>query len=194
MRVAPGHLGLVEALTKVRLHRFMAFSTSACEPTVGHRLEAATEMRAAVCAAGMEALYGFLRLLAGDCRDRESNYLSLGRQKKLAASRRDIEIGLVSDGRLLKSKRLRHAWWNLTILGLPGQHPAVRSNPGGASRRPYATWQLVFSALKPRCDLLWSDPDDRCGWGISPRGAGYTFGQDISEQPLGLRSRVDLGI
>src|SRR5271154_5897601 len=32
------------------------------------------------------------------------------------------------------------------------------------------------------CDLLWSDPDDRCGWGISPRGAGYTFGQDISEQ------------
>jgi hypothetical protein len=22
----------------------------------------------------------------------------------------------------------------------------------------------------------------RCGWGISPRGAGYTFGQDITEQ------------
>ena len=34
----------------------------------------------------------------------------------------------------------------------------------------------------PMCDLLWSDPDDRCGWGISPRGAGYTFGADISEQ------------
>ncbi|KAJ6676766.1 SERINE/THREONINE-PROTEIN PHOSPHATASE [Salix viminalis] len=34
----------------------------------------------------------------------------------------------------------------------------------------------------PMCDLLWSDPDDRCGWGISPRGAGYTFGQDISQQ------------
>ncbi|KAI5059125.1 hypothetical protein GOP47_0025444 [Adiantum capillus-veneris] len=33
----------------------------------------------------------------------------------------------------------------------------------------------------PMCDLLWSDPDDRCGWGISPRGAGYTFGQDIAE-------------
>ncbi len=31
------------------------------------------------------------------------------------------------------------------------------------------------------CDLLWSDPDDRAGWGISPRGAGYTFGKDISE-------------
>lgn len=34
----------------------------------------------------------------------------------------------------------------------------------------------------PMCDLVWSDPDDRIGWGISPRGAGYTFGQDISEQ------------
>lgn len=34
----------------------------------------------------------------------------------------------------------------------------------------------------PMCDLLWSDPDDRTGWGISPRGAGFTFGQDISAQ------------
>ena len=56
----------------------------------------------------------------------------------------------------------------------------------------------------PMCDLLWSDPDDRRGWGMSPRycihahlpylglfninliwklyrGAGYTFGADISE-------------
>ena len=33
----------------------------------------------------------------------------------------------------------------------------------------------------PMCDLLWSDPDDRGGWGISPRGAGFTFGQDIAE-------------
>ena len=32
------------------------------------------------------------------------------------------------------------------------------------------------------CDLVWSDPDDRTGWGMSPRGAGYTFGQDITEQ------------
>ncbi len=32
------------------------------------------------------------------------------------------------------------------------------------------------------CDLLWSDPEDRYGWGVSPRGAGYIFGHDISEQ------------
>jgi hypothetical protein len=34
----------------------------------------------------------------------------------------------------------------------------------------------------PMCDLLWSDPEDRYGWGISQRGAGYIFGHDISEQ------------
>jgi len=34
----------------------------------------------------------------------------------------------------------------------------------------------------PMCDLLWSDPDDKVtGWGISQRGAGYTFGPDVSE-------------
>lgn len=51
----------------------------------------------------------------------------------------------------------------------------------------------------PMCDLLWSDPDgtqwiggvpastlahislspDIEGWGVSPRGAGYLFGQDV---------------
>eukprot|EP01016_Furgasonia_blochmanni_P021851 TRINITY_DN2398_c0_g1_i3.p1 TRINITY_DN2398_c0_g1~~TRINITY_DN2398_c0_g1_i3.p1 ORF type:complete len:282 (+),score=47.56 TRINITY_DN2398_c0_g1_i3:391-1236(+) len=37
----------------------------------------------------------------------------------------------------------------------------------------------------PMCDLLWSDPDDnKPGWGVSPRGAGYTFGPDITEQFL----------
>ncbi|ANB13782.1 phosphoprotein phosphatase 2A catalytic subunit PPH21 [Sugiyamaella lignohabitans] len=34
----------------------------------------------------------------------------------------------------------------------------------------------------PVCDLLWSDPDERSAWGVSPRGAGFTFGFDISSQ------------
>ncbi|KAL0234379.1 hypothetical protein PCE1_001415 [Barthelona sp. PCE] len=33
-------------------------------------------------------------------------------------------------------------------------------------------------------DLVWSDPDQRPGWFISPRGAGYNFGKDISSQFL----------
>ncbi|KAI6146308.1 Metallo-dependent phosphatase-like protein [Pisolithus tinctorius] len=33
----------------------------------------------------------------------------------------------------------------------------------------------------PMCDLLWSDPDEISGWGISPRGAGFLFGSDITK-------------
>jgi len=36
----------------------------------------------------------------------------------------------------------------------------------------------------PMCDLMWSDPDDIHGWGISARGAGYVFGGDIVQQFL----------
>lgn len=32
------------------------------------------------------------------------------------------------------------------------------------------------------CDLLWSDPEDIDGWGLSPRGAGYLFGADVAEE------------
>ncbi|MCJ1430154.1 hypothetical protein MMC29_008070, partial [Sticta canariensis] len=32
------------------------------------------------------------------------------------------------------------------------------------------------------CDLLWSDPDEIDGWGLSPRGAGFLFGANIVKQ------------
>lgn len=32
------------------------------------------------------------------------------------------------------------------------------------------------------CDLLWSDPEDVKGWGLSLRGAGYVFGGDVVEK------------
>ena len=34
----------------------------------------------------------------------------------------------------------------------------------------------------PICDLMWSDPEDIDGWGLSPRGAGYLFGGDVVAQ------------
>jgi serine/threonine-protein phosphatase 4 catalytic subunit len=38
------------------------------------------------------------------------------------------------------------------------------------------------------CDLMWSDPEEISGWGLSPRGAGYLFGGDIVQQVLLLRA------
>eukprot|EP00357_Protocruzia_adherens_P036034 CAMPEP_0115029676 /NCGR_PEP_ID=MMETSP0216-20121206/37170_1 /TAXON_ID=223996 /ORGANISM="Protocruzia adherens, Strain Boccale" /LENGTH=307 /DNA_ID=CAMNT_0002406361 /DNA_START=48 /DNA_END=971 /DNA_ORIENTATION=- len=41
------------------------------------------------------------------------------------------------------------------------------------------------------CDLLWSDPEEINGWGMSPRGAGYLFGGDIVEV-FNKTNKVDL--
>eukprot|EP00915_Cephaloidophora_sp_WS-2016_P000593 GHVH01000728.1.p1 GENE.GHVH01000728.1~~GHVH01000728.1.p1 ORF type:complete len:282 (+),score=34.48 GHVH01000728.1:146-991(+) len=32
----------------------------------------------------------------------------------------------------------------------------------------------------PMADIMWSDPYENLGWGISPRGAGYSFGNDVT--------------
>lgn len=34
----------------------------------------------------------------------------------------------------------------------------------------------------PMVDLLWSDPCDQDGWTVSPRGAGFLFGEDVVQQ------------
>eukprot|EP01061_Rhynchopus_euleeides_P026494 TRINITY_DN43264_c0_g1_i1.p1 TRINITY_DN43264_c0_g1~~TRINITY_DN43264_c0_g1_i1.p1 ORF type:complete len:305 (+),score=113.36 TRINITY_DN43264_c0_g1_i1:116-1030(+) len=37
----------------------------------------------------------------------------------------------------------------------------------------------------PMCDLMWSDPDEENPeWGVSPRGAGYLFGAEVSAKFL----------
>ena len=38
------------------------------------------------------------------------------------------------------------------------------------------------------CDMLWSDPEDRNGWGSNSRGAGYTWGYDCSEEFLHINN------
>eukprot|EP00924_Labyrinthula_sp_SR-Ha-C_P002611 maker-scaffold_13-snap-gene-1.52-mRNA-1 protein AED:0.06 eAED:0.06 QI:137/1/1/1/1/1/5/433/320 len=34
----------------------------------------------------------------------------------------------------------------------------------------------------PLCDIVWSDPDEKPGWNVSPRGAGYIFGKDVTDK------------
>ena len=41
------------------------------------------------------------------------------------------------------------------------------------------------------CDLLWSDPEDVTGWGLSPRARGYSFGGDVCQQ-FNAANNIDL--
>lgn len=43
----------------------------------------------------------------------------------------------------------------------------------------------------PMCDLMWSDPEEVEGWGLSPRGAGYLFGADIAKK-FNQENRIEL--
>lgn len=89
--------------------------------------------------------------------------------------------------------------WIIAIARVFNAHSGTGSVPRGAPRGSNVSEQHEFVLFKNRiieplcleslfstlrCDLVWSDPDERSGWGLSPRGAGYTFGQDVSEQFL----------
>ena len=83
--------------------------------------------------------------------------------------------------------------------GPPGS--GASGSSGGSSGNPAGAVLCVHGGLSPlidtvdkirlldrkqevphegaMCDLLWSDPDEIDGWGLSPRGAGFLFGHDI---------------
>ncbi|KAH6631780.1 Metallo-dependent phosphatase-like protein [Chaetomium tenue] len=85
------------------------------------------------------------------------------------------------------------------LTGPPGS--SATSTSGGSLGNPAGAVLCVHGGLSPlidrvdkirlldrkqevphegaMCDLLWSDPDEIDGWGLSPRGAGFLFGADI---------------
>lgn len=44
--------------------------------------------------------------------------------------------------------------------------------------------KLEIPQTGPMCDLLWSDPAEQQGFAPSSRGAGFFFGEDITQKFL----------
>ncbi|KAI0908107.1 putative serine/threonine protein phosphatase [Ustulina deusta] len=124
-------------------------------------------------------------------------------------TREDVEIEVCNaDGDVI-SQFPRRGTNGGSNQGSPNGKPDLTGPPGsgasGSSRgtvgRPTGAVLCVHGGLSPlidtvdkirlldrkqevphegaMCDLLWSDPDEIDGWGLSPRGAGFLFGADI---------------
>ncbi len=78
--------------------------------------------------------------------------------------------------------------------GASGHSNGTTGNPGGAILCVHGGLSPIVDTIDKirildrkqevphdgaMCDLLWSDPDEIDGWGLSPRGAGFLFGADI---------------
>ncbi|KAK8105382.1 phosphatase [Apiospora kogelbergensis] len=94
--------------------------------------------------------------------------------------------------------------------GPPGS--GASGSSGGSSGNPTGAVLCVHGGLSPlidtvdkirlldrkqevphegaMCDLLWSDPDEIDGWGLSPRGAGFLLGLILSRNDLSLIARA----
>ncbi len=89
--------------------------------------------------------------------------------------------------RLAVLRRCVAPQWQAVQGGAPGSARPATHHPVNHKRHPARPsihpWNMSAALQEvphegPMCDLLWSDPDDRCGWGISPRGAGAPLADD----------------
>ncbi|CAK9782980.1 unnamed protein product [Cutaneotrichosporon oleaginosum] len=82
-----------------------------------------------------------------------------------------LSLAAVVDGRILcVHGGLSPQLLRLDQVSLPA---SALTQIRGIDRKQEVPHEGVF------CDLLWSDPDEIQGWGMSPRGAGFLFGSDV---------------
>ncbi|KAI1756454.1 putative serine/threonine protein phosphatase [Xylaria castorea] len=126
-----------------------------------------------------------------------------------ATTRDDIEIEVCNADRAIISQFPRRGRTSSSEEGSPNGKAertgppgsAASGSSGGTVGNPTGAVLCVHGGLSPlidtvdkirlldrkqevphegaMCDLLWSDPDEIDGWGLSPRGAGFLFGADI---------------
>jgi diadenosine tetraphosphatase ApaH/serine/threonine PP2A family protein phosphatase len=117
--------------------------------------------------------------------------------RKLNGEDREVDGSLDGKGPSPSGKGASKSTGNKT--GPPGS--GASGSSGGSIGNPAGAVLCVHGGLSPlidtvdkirlldrkqevphegaMCDLLWSDPDEIDGWGLSPRGAGFLFGADI---------------
>ena len=129
-------------------------------------------------------------------------------EDKLQSMEEDIEIEIRDSknkitGTFPRSRRRMHEGDNLSSSppGTPSKTDAKPLQNGGSYSNSGGAVLCVHGGLSPlidsvdrirlldrkqevphegaMCDLLWSDPDEIDGWGLSPRGAGFLFGADV---------------
>ncbi|KAI1853240.1 hypothetical protein JX265_000261 [Neoarthrinium moseri] len=117
----------------------------------------------------------------------------------------DIEIEVCNADGDIMSRFTRQAADQKSPNGIPARTgppgSGASGSSGGSNGNPTGAVLCVHGGLSPlidtvdkirlldrkqevphegaMCDLLWSDPDEIDGWGLSPRGAGFLFGADI---------------
>lgn len=123
-------------------------------------------------------------------------------QQSMAMDEDNIEIEILNSQNEIINRFARNRPQRSAIPSSPGpsgtnasgDSGGSRSNDGGAVLCVHGGLSPMIDSINkirlidrkqevphegPMCDLLWSDPDEIEGWGLSPRGAGFLFGADI---------------
>lgn len=70
----------------------------------------------------------------------------------------------------------------IRVLARAQEVPHEGAFCGGSHFEPYTETRVVLTRRTCVADLMWSDPDDIDTWSVSPRGAGWLFGAQVTHE------------